>query len=232
MEYDKNNLSIKSWAENDRPREKLMQHGKTVLSDAELIAILLGSGSRNESAVELAKRILHSVNYNLDQLGKLSITDLMQFKGMGEAKSITILAALELGRRRKDTNAIDLDKISSSKDVFQLMLPFLQDIQHEEFWVILLNRNNKIIRKECISKGGVSATIVDVKIILKKAVETLASGIILCHNHPSGSNKASEEDIRLTKKVKEAVQFMDIALLDHVIFAHHSYFSFADEGIL
>lgn len=232
MQYEKNKLSIKSWAENDRPREKLMHHGKAVLSDAELIAILLGSGSRNESAVELAKRILHSVHHNLDQLGKLSLKELMQFKGMGEAKSITVIAALELGRRRKDTSAAELDKITSSKDVHQLMLPLLQDLQHEEFWVLLLNRNNKVIRKECISKGGVSATIVDVKIVLKKAVDALASGIILCHNHPSGNNKASEEDIRLTKKMKEAALLMDISLLDHVIFAHHQYFSFADEGLL
>ncbi len=232
MSYENKPLSIKSWAENDRPREKLMQHGKSVLSDAELIAILIGSGSRNESAVDLAKRILHSVNHNLGQLGKLNLKDLMQFKGMGEAKSITVMAALELGRRRKDSEELELDKITSSKDVYQLMFPILQDLPHEEFWVLLLNRNNKIIRKECISKGGVSATVVDVKILLKKALDALASGIILCHNHPSGNKKASEEDIRLTKKIKEGAQIMDISLLDHVIFAQHHYFSFADEGLL
>lgn len=232
MEYEKQPLSIKTWAENDRPREKLMHHGKSILSDAELIAILIGSGSRNESAVDLAKRILQSVENNLDQLGKLTLNDLMQFKGMGEAKSVSVIAALELGRRRKNSAALELEKISSSKDVHQIMLPLLQDLPHEEFWVLLLNRNNKVIKKECISKGGVAATIVDVKIVMKKTLDTLASGIILCHNHPSGNCKASEEDIKLTKKLKEAAQIMDITLLDHVIFAHHNYFSFADEGIL
>lgn len=232
MEYEKQPLSIKAWAENDRPREKLMHHGKSILSDAELIAILIGSGSRNESAVDLAKRILLSVENNLDQLGKLTLSDLMQFKGMGEAKSVAVIAALELGRRRKNSAALELEKITSSKDVHQIMLPLLQDLPHEEFWVLLLNRNNKVIKKECISKGGVAATIVDVKIVMKKTLDALASGIILCHNHPSGNCKASEEDIKLTKKLKEAAQVMDISLLDHVIFAHHKYFSFADEGIL
>ncbi len=232
MEYEKQPLSIKAWAENDRPREKLMHHGKSILSDAELIAILIGSGSRNESAVDLAKRILLSVENNLDQLGKLTLNDLMQFKGMGEAKSVAVIAALELGRRRKNSAALELEKITSSKDVHQIMLPLLQDLPHEEFWVLLLNRNNKVIKKECISKGGVAATIVDVKIVMKKTLDALASGIILCHNHPSGNCKASEEDIKLTKKLKEAAQVMDISLLDHVIFAHHKYFSFADEGIL
>ncbi|MCK6650640.1 MAG: DNA repair protein RadC, partial [Bacteroidia bacterium] len=204
MENTRQTLNIKSWAEDDRPREKLFLKGRQALSDAELIAILIGSGNREESAVELSKRILNSASNNLSELGKLSVSDLMNFKGIGDAKAISIIAALELGRRRKETETVKRDKITCSKDVFDIMQPFMLDLPHEEFWLLNLSRSNAVIKKELISRGGVSGTVVDTKMIFKSAVENLASSIIICHNHPSGNLKPSDADIRITKNIKEA----------------------------
>jgi DNA repair protein RadC len=225
-------IAISSWAEEDKPREKLRDKGRQILSDAELLAILIGSGSRTESAVELSKRILQSANNNLHELGKRGIADLIKFKGMGEAKATSIVAALELGRRRKESEAPVKLKISSSKDVFDLMSSQMTDLPHEEFWLVLLNRANCVIRKELISRGGVAGTVVDIRIIFKTAVENYASSIIVCHNHPSGNLKPSEADIRITKNLKEAGKIMEIPLFDHLILTEVGYYSFADEGIL
>lgn len=232
MEDIEKHLGIKAWAEEDRPREKLLLKGKTALSDAELIAILIGSGSRDETAVELSKRILSSASNNLNQLGKMSIVDLQKFKGIGEAKAISIAAALELGRRRKETDAVKRVKITASSVVFENMREVMEDLPHEEFWVLLLNRGNQILERVNISKGGVSQTVVDTKIVFKMAIDKLASSIILCHNHPSGNLKPSEADKQLTKKIKEAGRILDLPVLDHLIFADNTYFSFADEGLL
>jgi DNA repair protein RadC len=232
MSNDPNTLNIKSWAEADRPREKLIDKGRQILSEAELIAILIGSGSRNETAVELSKRILSTVQNNLNELGKLSVKDLTKFKGIGEAKAISIVAALELGRRRKDTEIKKRDRITTSKDVFDIMKTTMLDLPHEEFWILLLNRANVVIKKEMISRGGVSGTVVDTKIIFKTAVEHYASSLIICHNHPSGNLKPSEADIRITKSIKEAGKIMEIPLVDHLIITDTEYYSFADEGIL
>lgn len=225
-------LNIKSWAIEDRPREKLMDKGRQILSEAELIAILIGSGSRSETAVELSKRILSTVENNLNELGKLSVKELTKFKGIGEAKAISIVAALELGRRRKETEVKKRDKITTSKDVFDIMSAGMIDLQHEEFWILLLNRANAVIKKEQISRGGVSGTVVDTKIIFKLAVEHFASSLIICHNHPSGNLKPSDADIRITKTIKEAGKIMEVPLVDHLIITDSAYFSFADEGLL
>ena len=222
--------SIKQWAEEDRPREKLLLKGKSVLSEAELIGILIGSGTASLSAVDLAKQILHSVDNNLNKLAKLSVNELKKFKGIGEAKAINIVGALELGRRRKETDQPKRIKISCSKDVFETMHPFLQDLSHEEFWIILLNRANQIIKPIAISQGGVSGTVADSKIIFKYAIEALASSIILVHNHPSGNTKPSEADLKLTKKLKEAGTLLEIPVLDHLIYTDLGYLSMADEG--
>lgn len=226
------NFSIKYWAEDDKPREKLMLKGKSVLSDAELIAILIGSGSRNESAVQLSKRILASVDNNLNALGKLSVKQLTHFKGIGEAKAISIVAATELGRRRKSEESPELSKITSSKAVFEIMQPIVGELSHEEFWVLYLNNSNKVMYKTQISKGGITGTVVDTRIIYKTALEHGATSIILVHNHPSGTLVASEADKQITRKLKEAGKHLDIPVLDHVIVTEKSYFSFADEGIL
>ncbi|ESU20888.1 radC protein [Flavobacterium cauense R2A-7] len=226
------NFAIKYWAEDDKPREKLMLKGKSVLSDAELIAILIGSGSRNESAVELSKRILISTDNNLNTLGKLSLKQLTTFKGIGEAKAITIIAALELGRRRRAEETLELKKITSSKAVFEIMQPIVGELPHEEFWVLYLNNSNKVIYKTQISKGGITGTVVDIRIIFKTALEHNATSLVLCHNHPSGVLQASEADKQITRKLKEAGKQLDILVLDHVIVTEKSYFSFADEGIL
>lgn len=225
-------LNIKSWAEEDRPREKFAAKGKGSLSDAELIAILLGSGNRNETAVELAKRILSSVDNKLNALGKLSLHDLQKFKGVGEAKAISIAAALELGRRRKNGTMQNLPSITSSKDAYREIEDVLNDLEQEEFWVLLLNRSNRVISKNNISKGGVSGTVADAKLIFRVAIEKLASGIILCHNHPSGNLKASQADLKLTQKLKDAGKTLDIAVLDHIIVGNHAYISLADQGYL
>jgi len=228
---DENRLGIKSWAEEDRPREKLLEKGRQVLTEAELIAILIGSGSRDETAVELSKRILASVGNNLNDLGKLNVIELTKFKGIGEAKAISIVAAMELGRRRKATEIFKRDKITSSKDVYEIMRSLLIDLPHEEFWLLLLNRANFVIKKEMISRGGISGTVVDTKIVFKTAIENYASSIIICHNHPSGNLKPSEADIRITKNIKEAGKLMEIQLLDHLILTESGFFSFADENL-
>jgi DNA repair protein RadC len=225
------NFSIKHWSDDDKPREKLMLKGKSVLSDAELIAILIGSGSRNESAVSLSKRILQSVNNNLNALGKLSLKQLMAFKGVGEAKAVTIAAALELGKRRRAQAFPDFFKITSSKAVFEIMQPIIGDLLHEEFWVLYLNNANKVIHKAQLSKGGITGTLVDVRLIFKLALEHNATAIILSHNHPSGKLVASDADKEITKKLKFAGEQLDIKVLDHIIITEKGYFSFQDEGI-
>ncbi len=225
-------LNIKSWAAEDRPREKLLLKGKATLSDAELIAILLGTGTASLSAVDLAKNILQAVNNDLNELARLTVKDLVKIKGIGEAKAITIISALELGRRRKDFQVEEKPKISGSADVFEILKADLLDIPHEAFWIVLLNRANRVIKKHQISQGGVAGTVADPKLIFKVAVEELASGIILAHNHPSGNLTASQADIDLTKKLKESGKLLDIQVLDHIIIAGKKYFSFADEGLL
>jgi DNA repair protein RadC len=232
MKYENKSLSIKSWAEDDRPREKLLLKGKEALSDAELIAILIGSGSRNESAVDLAKRILNTIENNLNKLGKLSVTELQKFKGIGEAKAISIITALELGRRRRLEEALVKAQINSSKAVFEIMQPLIGELEHEEFWVLYLNNSNKVLLKELVSKGGLTGTLVDVRMVFKKAVELYATAIILCHNHPSGKLQPSEADKSITKKIKMAGDTLDIKVLDHLIITENAYFSFADESLL
>ena len=225
-------LPITAWAEADRPREKLMEKGRQVLSDAELIGILIGSGTRKLTAVQLSQQILSSVKNDLNTLGGLTVQDLIKFPGIGEAKAITIIAALELGRRRKEQEPAKRTKMLSSKDSFEFIYPDFMDLQYEEFWIILLDRGNHFIRKINVSKGGVAGTVVDVKRIFKEAIENLASYIVMCHNHPSGNLRPSEEDIRITKRMKEAGILMDIKVLDHLIIAGREYLSFIDEGLL
>lgn len=225
-------LGIKSWAEDDRPREKLVAKGRAVLSDAELVAILIGSGSKKESAVELSRRILNHVGNNLNELGKLTINDLVKFKGIGEAKAVSIAAALELGRRRKETEATKKSKIQTSRDAFDIINPVLADLPHEEFWALYLNRSNAVIEKRLVSSGGVAGTVVDVKMVFKPAIENLASSIIICHNHPSGNTKPSDADLQITKKIVEAGKVMEVNTLDHIIVCERTYFSFADEGLM
>jgi DNA repair protein RadC len=225
-------LNIKSWSPDDRPREKLILKGKSALSDAELIAILLGSGTNSLSAVDLAKKVLQPAENNLHQLARLTVKDFVKIKGIGEAKALTIVAALELGRRRKDLDGIEKNKITGSKDAYDVLKADLLDIAHEEFWIILLNRANRVIKKSQISQGGVSGTVADPKLIFKFALEELASGIILAHNHPSGNLTASQADLDLTKRLRDAGKLLDIQVLDHLIVAGQKYFSFADEGLI
>ena len=225
-------LSIKEWAVEDRPREKMQSKGIRSLSEAELVAILIGSGNLDESAVELSRRMLASVNNNLNELGKKTIGDLRKFKGIGEVKAINIMAALELGRRRKESEPDEKPKVVTSADCAAIFKPLLSDLPHEEFWVLLLNRNNLYIDKMMISQGGLSGTIIDVRIILKMALEKLACSIILCHNHPSGNLIPSQADKDITNKIKEAGKYMDIPVLDHLIIGNDAYFSFADEGLI
>lgn len=232
MSEKPSSFSIKSWSQDDQPREKLREKGKTVLSDAELLAILIGSGNREESAVDLCKRILASVDNNLNALGKLTIKQLMSFKGIGEAKAISIVGALEIGRRRRLEDAISLDKITSSKTVFEIMQPIVGELSHEEFWILYLNNSNKIIKKNQLSKGGITGTLVDVRLVLKTALEYGATSLILCHNHPSGALKPSQADKDITQKLKKGAQSLDIKVLDHLIITEQSYFSFADEDLL
>ena len=222
---------INQWAEDDRPREKFLLKGKSTLSDSELLAILIGSGSRNESAVQLCQRILASSENNLNILGKMSVTQLTQFKGIGEAKAISIAAALELGRRRRAEDAIELKKITSSKAVFEIMQPIIGELPHEEFWVLYLNNSNKVIYKSQLSKGGITGTVVDIRLIFKMAFEQNATALILSHNHPSGKLIASEADLKITKKIKEAGQTLEVQVLDHIIITENGYLSFQDEGI-
>ncbi|MCJ7467474.1 MAG: DNA repair protein RadC [Maribacter sp.] len=231
--YDKtSSFSIKHWSDDDKPREKMVLKGRSVLSDAELIAILIGSGSRSESAVALSKRILASVNNNLNALGKLSIKQLMQFKGIGEAKAVTIAAALEIGRRRRGEEAQKVSKISSSRDAFELLQPRMGELRHEEFWIVYLNNANMILHTLQLSKGGLTGTLVDVRIAMKQALEFGAVGLILAHNHPSGTLRPSKEDTSVTNKLKAAATTLDIKVLDHLIITQKDYYSFADEGLL
>jgi DNA repair protein RadC len=223
---------IKSWAEDDRPREKLMAKGRSVLSDAELLAILIGSGTTKLSAVDVGKLMLQGVGNDLNALARESVQQLCRHPGIGPAKAITVVAALELGRRRKEADAAPRNTITCSRDIYNLMRPHLLDLPHEEFWIILLNRANVVMRKAAISRGGVAGTVADPKMIFKEALEQLASSIILVHNHPSGNRNPSGADIQLTKKLKEAGNFLDLPILDHLIFAEQGYYSFADEGIL
>ena len=226
------NLPITSWSLDDRPREKLLEKGNRSLSDAELIAILIGSGSREESAVALAKRILQASKNNLNQLARLSIDDLKKFNGIGEAKAVSIAAALELGRRRRLEKALEKLIIASSKDAFEIMQPLIGDLNHEEFWVLFLNNSNSIVAKQQMSKGGFTGTLVDTRLILKRGLEVSATGLILFHNHPSGKLIPSQSDKNLTHKIRDAAKIMDIQVLDHLIITEKSYFSFADEGLL
>lgn len=225
-------FTIKSWAEEDRPREKLLLKGKHVLTDAELIAILISSGNAEETAVELSKRILSGLENNLNELGKQSVHDLMKFKGIGEAKAVSIVAALELGRRRKPEDKIKREQIITSKDAVDIFQPLLGDKSHEEFWILFLNRANIVTGKQAVSSGGMSGTVVDPKMVFKAALDAKAVGIILCHNHPSGNVKPSQQDIDLTKKLTAAGKLMEISVLDHIIVAQSSYYSFADEGMM
>ena len=232
MENYPNSLTIKSWAEADRPREKLLLKGKFALSEAELIAILIRSGNKNLSAVELAKNILNSVNNDLNELGKLSVNDLIKFKGMGEAKALSIIAALELDRRRRQTNGLKKEKIITSKDAVEIFEASLSDLRHEEFWVLFLSRGNKIIAKQHISSGGMVGTVVDVKLIFKWALDHLASSIILCHNHPSGKIEPSQEDRMLTGRLHSACNALGIRILDHLIVGDNQFFSFKEHRLL
>ncbi|WP_020607512.1 RadC family protein [Spirosoma spitsbergense] len=224
--------TIQSWAEEDRPREKLMLKGKAALSEAELIAILINSGTVDLTAVDVAKIILKSVNNNLNDLARLSIKDLSKFRGIGEAKAISVIAALELGRRRKEQDRPIRAKVTCSRDAYNEMIPHLSDKPHEEFWILLMNRANEILRPVHISTGGVSGTVADPKLIFKQAIEHLASSMILFHNHPSGNLTPSQADKDLTKKLKDSGRLLDIPVLDHLIFTDKAYYSFADEGIL
>lgn len=223
---------IRAWPENDRPREKLLEKGRLMLTEAELIALLIGSGTKDETAVELSKRILGAVGNDLNFLGRLTINELTKFKGIGEAKAISIVAALELGRRRKEAEKATTQKIITSEDAFYVMKPVLQDLPYEEFWLLMLNRANKLIRKQLISRGGISGTVVDPKIIFRTAMEYYSTSIIVCHNHPSGNLQPSEADIRITKNIREAGRIMEIGLVDHLIITDTGYYSFADEGMM
>lgn len=225
-------FGIKSWSEEDRPREKMLMKGYQALSNAELVAILLGSGSRDESAVSVAKKLLSDAGNNLNILGKYSISRITKHKGIGKAKAVSICAALELGRRRKLSEISQKTKITVSREVYDYVYNEFADLDHERFFLILLDRANQVLSKKEVSKGGVAGTIVDPKVIFKLALEELASSIILCHNHPSGNRKPSQSDIDLTKKLKKGGELLDIRILDHLIFAHHEYYSFADEGMM
>jgi len=222
---------INQWAEDDRPREKFLLKGKAALSDSELLAILIGSGSRNESAVQLCQRILASSENNLNILGKMSISQLLQFKGIGEAKAISIAAALELGRRRRAEEAFEFKKITSSRVIYEIMQPIIGELLHEEFWVLYLNNSNKVIYKAQLSKGGMLGTIVDIRMVFKIAFEQNATSIILTHNHPSGKLLASDSDLKLTKKIIAAGKTVEIDVLDHVIITENGYLSFQDDEI-
>ena len=225
-------LKITDWAVEDRPREKLTTKGTASLSDAELLGILIGSGTRKNSAVDLGRELLNMANNNLNSLGKLTISDLRKIHGIGPARAVIIAAALELGRRRKLAEVEDNTQIKSSKDVADIFQPLLADLPHEEFWLLFLNRSNRIIGRMKLSQGGISGTVTDVRIILKKAIEMLASGIIVCHNHPSGNTNPSESDTKITQKIKDAGNLVDIQLLDHLIITEKDYYSFADNGLL
>lgn len=232
MQQKPSSFSIKNWSDDDKPREKLVHKGRSVLSNAELIAILIGSGSKNETAVALSKRILASTNNNLNELGKVSIKQLMKFNGIGEAKAVSIAAALEIGRRRQNEKAMLKAQISGSQAVFDLLQPLVADLPHEEFWIVYLNNSNKVIHKAQLSKGGITGTLVDVRLVMKQALELGAVSLILAHNHPSGAFKPSEADKKITNKLQKASEAMDIRVLDHVIITQNKYYSFADNNLI
>jgi DNA repair protein RadC len=225
-------FSIKSWAEEDRPREKLLAKGRAALSDAELLAILIGSGTTRLSAVDVGQLMLQAVGNDLNELARLGVPQLCRHPGIGPAKAITVVAALELGRRRKEADPARRVTITCSHDIYQLVRPHLLDLPHEEFWVILLNRANVVMRHCAVSRGGVAGTVADPKLIFKEALDQLASSLILVHNHPSGNRSPSAADIALTRKLKEAGAFLDLPVLDHLIYTDQGYYSFADEGML
>ncbi|MCK4879253.1 MAG: DNA repair protein RadC [Bacteroidales bacterium] len=227
-----NSHALTTWAVEERPREKVMVNGVQYLSDSELIAILLGSGTKNMTAVELARLIMKGAGNSLQLLGRQGISDLVRIKGVGPAKAITLLAAMELGRRRAGMQHPEKIPVKSSETVFNLFHPLMGDLQHEEFWLLMLNRANRVVGKYKVSQGGLSGTVIDTRIILKKALDSLASSIIVCHNHPSGNNHPSDADVKITEKLKKAAEMLEIKLLDHVIIADKSYFSFADEGLI
>ena len=225
-------LKITDWAVEDRPREKMIQYGTSTLSDAELLGILISSGTKDKSAIDLGRELLALVNNNLNALGKLTIADLTKIHGIGNARAVTIAAALELGRRRKLTENPEVVQIKCSKDVADIFQPILSDLLYEEFWVLFLNRSNRVISRMKLSQGGISGTVTDVRLAMKKAIECLASGIIVCHNHPSGNLNPSESDSKITQKIKEAGNLLDIQLLDHLIISDKDYYSFADNGLI
>jgi DNA repair protein RadC len=225
-------LKITDWAVEDRPREKMIQYGTAALSDAELLGILISSGTKDKSAVDLGRELLSLVNNNLNTLGKLTIADLTKIHGIGNARAVTIAAALELGRRRKLTEIPEVTQIKCSKDVADIFQPILSDLLHEEFWILFLNRSNRVINRMKLSQGGISGTVTDVRMVMKKAVEYLASGIIVCHNHPSGNLSPSEADSKITQKIREAGNLLDVQLLDHLIISDKDYYSFADNGLI
>lgn len=225
-------LPIKAWAEEDRPREKLLLKGKHSLTDAELIAILIGTGNSGETAVDLARKILSGNSNDLNLLGKMNVQELQKYKGIGQAKAVTIVAAMELGRRRKESKEVKMEKLTNSLEAVNIMQPLLGDLMHEEFWIIFLNRANGIIGKQQISKGGMSGTVADPRMIFKAALDQKAASIILCHNHPSGNNQPSAADVQLTKNISEGGKVLEITVLDHIIVTQHGFYSFADEGLI
>ncbi len=227
-----NSHALTTWAVEERPREKVMANGVQYLSDSELLAILLGSGTKNVTAVELARQVLKGAGNNLHNLGRQGLSELVRIKGIGPAKAITLLAALELGRRRAGMTHPEKIPIKSSETVFSIFHPLMGDLEHEEFWLLMLNRANRVLGRHKVSQGGLSGTVIDTRIILKKALDNLASSIIVCHNHPSGNKQPSDADVKITEKLKKAAEILEIKLLDHVIIADKSYFSFADEGLL
>lgn len=232
MESYTKNLTIKQWAEDDRPREKLLMKGRLSMSDAELLAILIGSGTRDETALDIAKRILSEVGDNLGELARKGISDLMKIRGIGPARAIQITAALELGKRRNESEVLVKEKISCSRDAFEVLKSAMGDQPYEEFWILILNKANRVIRKCCISEGGISGTVVDPKKIFKIALDHHASSIILGHNHPSGNIQPSEADQKITRKIRDSGTMLDIAVLDHIIVGDGVYYSFADEGMI
>jgi DNA repair protein RadC len=225
-------VGIKAWAVEDRPREKLVSRGLSALTDAELIAILISSGNSRESAVELSRRIMDSIHHNLNELGKLNCDELRRFRGIGQAKAITLIAAMELGRRRNQSEALDNGQIKGSRDAANYLRPEIGDLAYEEFWVLFLNRQNKVIEKRKLSQGGMTGTVIDVRLVLKLALEKHATSMIFCHNHPSGNLDPSDADRKITKQLKEAAALMEIPVVDHLIVTQAGYFSFADEGML
>lgn len=233
MQTDEKRLTIREWSEDDRPREKMLRKGTSSLSDAELLAILIGSGNRDESAVELARRIMRECDDNINELARLTIADLCKkFKGIGEAKAITIRAALELGKRRKTSDFLERKQILSSRDLFEVFEPLLIDLVHEEFWIVFMNGANKVLSTHKLTQGGIQQTIVDVPLLLKMSLERLAQSIAVAHNHPSGQNKPSNEDENITRRIKQGCDAIGIRLLDHIIVARGKYYSFADDGKL